>query len=241
MKYVVYCHLFPNKKRYIGITSQLPEYRWNNGEGYSSQVLVYRAIKRYGWENIQHLILAEDLTKQEAIELEKFYISKYNTLDKKCGYNLTAGGEGGCKYSPSAETRRKLSEANRGRRRSDEFRRACAERARNQVMTAETKQKISNTMKLRGSNHLTPEQRAKLSAALIGNTNAKGTVQSAEANEKRSVALRGVTKSEETKAKMRKPKSEEAKRNMKRAQEERWRKYYESKQMSQGDGGSVRE
>ena len=39
--YVVYCHIFPNKKRYVGITSQKPEYRWNNGKGYRTQRYLY--------------------------------------------------------------------------------------------------------------------------------------------------------------------------------------------------------
>ena len=32
--YTVYCHIFPNGKRYVGITKQKPEYRWDNGNGY---------------------------------------------------------------------------------------------------------------------------------------------------------------------------------------------------------------
>ena len=45
--YSVYELIFPNGKRYIGLTGQEPESRWKNGEGYKGQ-LVYKPIKKYG-------------------------------------------------------------------------------------------------------------------------------------------------------------------------------------------------
>lgn len=33
-KWCVYVHIAPNGKKYVGITSQKPEKRWNHGEGY---------------------------------------------------------------------------------------------------------------------------------------------------------------------------------------------------------------
>ena len=238
MNYSVYCHVFPNGKRYIGITSQPLEYRWNEGRGYQYQPLIFRAIRKYGWCNIDHVILAKELSEEAAKELEKFYISKYKTSNKQFGYNLTLGGEGHLGYSPTAETREKLSKSNRGKKRTENFRQQCSERAKNQVMLQETKDKISESLKKRGNSFVTPEYREKLSSALLGNKNAKGTVQSAEANQRRSEALKGIVRSEETKAKMRKPKSKEALENMKRASQLRWEKYYEEK-MSQSDSGRV--
>ena len=239
MKYVVYCHLFPNGKRYIGITSAKPIYRWNSGNGYSGQVLMCRAINKYGWSSIEHIILAEDLSKQEACQLEQFYITKYRTTDIRYGYNLTAGGEGHTGYSPSPETRQKLSAAIKGQKRSEEFRRACSDRMKGKKLSEETTKKISEGLKRRGNSFVTEEYRRKLSLAHMGNTNTRGTVQSAETKKKISESLKGVPKSEETKAKMRKPKSEEARANMKKAQELRWRKYYEDKQLdlSRQSGG----
>ena len=238
MSYTVYCHEFPNGKKYVGITSQELEYRWNHGKGYESQVLVFRAIQCYGWENIQHKILAQDLSKDKAQELEKFYIQKYNTSNKRYGYNLTQGGEGHTGYSPTLETRAKLSEANRGKKRTEDFRKQCSVRAKNQVVSEETKKKISDSLKKRGNSFVTAEYRKKLSDSLKGNQNALGSFQSVEANRKRSDSLRGVPKSEETKEKMRKPKSKEAVENMRKASKVRWAKYYMDK-MSQSDQGRV--
>ena len=71
-EWIVYQHIFPNNKSYIGITSQKPEYRWGaKGENYNSQPLMASAIKKYGWDNIKHLILFTDLTAEEASKRNK--------------------------------------------------------------------------------------------------------------------------------------------------------------------------
>ena len=97
-EWVVYQHIFPNNKSYIGITSQKPEYRWGkNGKNYNNQPLMANAIKKYGWDNIKHLILFTNLTAEEAFKKEQELILKYHTyyLDESGpGYNMTYGGEG---------------------------------------------------------------------------------------------------------------------------------------------------
>jgi len=92
--YVVYVHIFPNSKRYVGITQQKPEWRWSNGEGYKDQPLVYNAIRKYGWHNVEHKILYTNLTKAEACAKEIELIAEWQTTDDAFGYNLTSGGEG---------------------------------------------------------------------------------------------------------------------------------------------------
>lgn len=95
MGYVVYCHRnIKNGKRYIGITKNNPNKRWRNGKGYYTQYFS-RAIKKYGWENFEHIILENNLTKEQACKAEKFYINKYDTTNPKNGYNETLGGDGG--------------------------------------------------------------------------------------------------------------------------------------------------
>lgn len=110
----VYKHTTPSGKIYIGITSQSPEKRWLNGRGYKRNEHFWNAIKKYGWENIKHEILAENLTKEEACRLEKFYIELYKSADQTKGYNLTTGGETGAVHT--VESRRKLSESKKGKR-----------------------------------------------------------------------------------------------------------------------------
>ena len=97
--WTIYQHKFPNGKSYIGKTSRPPKIRWGlNGNNYKeNQPLMYNAIKKYGWDNIDHIILEEKLTAEEADIKEQEYIEKFHSyyLDELGpGYNMTRGGEG---------------------------------------------------------------------------------------------------------------------------------------------------
>lgn len=109
--YTVYMHVFPNGKRYVGITGQGVKERWRvNGNGYKPQKLVYRAIKKYGWDNIEHVIIAENLSLSNAEELEKNLIAQYQTTNSDFGYNQSTGGENSpIGVKRSEETKKKLS------------------------------------------------------------------------------------------------------------------------------------
>lgn len=77
LKFYLYIHIVPKEinpyghdKYYVGITSRHPKIRWMNGLGYKTQMF-YRAIEKYGWDNIEHKIIASNLNQTEAEELEK--------------------------------------------------------------------------------------------------------------------------------------------------------------------------
>lgn len=92
--YSVYRHTCPNGKVYIGITKQKPERRWGNGgRGYKENEYFYRAIQKYGWDNIRHEIIAKGLTEDEAATMEIDLISRYRATDRSCGYNRHFGGK----------------------------------------------------------------------------------------------------------------------------------------------------
>lgn len=113
--YCVYMHITPNKKRYIGITCRKPEYRWNNGNAYVTNKHFYNAILKYGWENIEHIILAKGLSKKVAGEMEISLIDKYNTTNPSKGYNQSTGGEfGGVGVVFTDDRRKKIGEAHKG-------------------------------------------------------------------------------------------------------------------------------
>lgn len=112
--YSVYKHTTPSGKVYIGITSKDVKERWLNGRGYQRNEHFWNAIKKYGWENIKHEVIASGLTKEEATEAEKLYIALYKSHEIKHGYNLTKGGETGIVHT--YESRRKLSESKKGKR-----------------------------------------------------------------------------------------------------------------------------
>lgn len=94
MGYFVYVHICPNGKKYVGITRQRPKKRWNNGWGYIDNEHFTRAIKKYGWENINHMVI-EVNTEKEMFYLEKYLIAYYNSNDPEYGYNKSRGGECG--------------------------------------------------------------------------------------------------------------------------------------------------
>ena len=95
--YCVYMHILKSDgRKYIGITkyAKNPNKRWQNGNGYTKQDYFYNAIKKYGWNAFTHIVLFDDLTKEQALLKEKACIKLFNTQNRLYGFNLTAGGDG---------------------------------------------------------------------------------------------------------------------------------------------------
>lgn len=159
-KFYVYVHVCPNGKRYVGCTTQKPEYRWGkNGEGYKSQ-LFERAILKYGWDNITHEVFEVD-SKEEMYRKEVELISFYHSNDPRYGYNCSTGGESGFSgYRHSEEARKKISEATKGKSRSKETRKRMSEANKGKIFSEETRKKIAETTR---KNHSDPEYREKMS------------------------------------------------------------------------------
>ena len=93
--YWVYKHTNKiNGKVYIGISRQRPYYkRWRNGNGYIHSAHFYSAIQKYGWDNFEHEILYDWVTKEFAQNKEQELIELYNSKNPMFGYNITNGGE----------------------------------------------------------------------------------------------------------------------------------------------------
>lgn len=91
--YIVYEHVFPNGKRYIGITCRSLKQRFKNGYGYAHNKHMISAIKKYGWDNVIHNVLDKDLSKSEAEKLEIELIKKYDLTNRNKGYNIELGGK----------------------------------------------------------------------------------------------------------------------------------------------------
>lgn len=110
--YTVYMHVSPSGKRYFGITAVGVEQRWgHNGHNYKGQVFE-NAIKKYGWDNIKHVVLFTGLSKEEAEQKEIELIARYKTTDKRYGYNVENGGKTVGRFTE--ETKRKISESKKG-------------------------------------------------------------------------------------------------------------------------------
>ena len=72
-KYVVYQHVTPDGMYYFGATQNV-ERRWSrNGAEYKGTAL-QPYIEKFGWENIQHIVLFRDQTRENALWIENFLI-----------------------------------------------------------------------------------------------------------------------------------------------------------------------
>ena len=165
MEFYVYKHTCPNEKIYIGITKQQPIKRWGyNGYGYRKNTLFYRAIQKYGWSNIKHEILYENLSKEEAEQKEIELIEKYKSNQPKYGYNIANGGN--TTGTVSEATKEKISKTLKGYEFSDERRKNISINTRKAMANPEIRKKISEANKgrtnWRKGLKLTEEEREKL-------------------------------------------------------------------------------
>ena len=189
--YTVYKHTTPSGKVYIGTTSKKPEYRWNNGKGYMCNRRFCDAIRKYGWENIEHEVISTGIDKGQAYAMEAELIAKYDATNPAKGYNISIGGEcGALGTSRSHEARRKISEAKKGH-----------------TVSPETRRKISEAKKCANNynygKHLSYETRRKLSEANKGSKHPNfGKHTSSETRLKMSEAHKGHTVSPETRRKI---------------------------------------
>lgn len=178
--YTVYMHIFPNNKLYIGITSKsCAEYRWGkNGENYDKQPLVRNAIKKYGWDNIQHIVLINGLSKEWACKIEQCLIAQHRSNEYKYGYNMTAGGEGRFDSHLSDETKELLRQINIGKtyssevgkKRSETFKQKRANGWKKPPMSDEQKEKLR---KANLGKHHTEETKKKMSNSKKGKKSSK--------------------------------------------------------------------
>jgi group I intron endonuclease len=140
MGYIVYVHTTPNGKKYVGITGQTLQQRWQNGLGYRKSSRFYNAILKYGWENIKHEILFENLTKAEAEQKEIEYIALYKSNDKRFGYNIENGGNSVGKLSE--ETKKKISLKRKGIKPNDETRKKLSNAHKKENLSLQTLNKM---------------------------------------------------------------------------------------------------
>lgn len=94
--WTLYKATFPNRKVYIGITSQtlkarIQQHKWKRAA--SLKLPMYRALKKYKDSVVWETILTFD-KKEHAIAAEISFIDFYNSTTPDKGYNLTRGGQG---------------------------------------------------------------------------------------------------------------------------------------------------
>lgn len=169
--FTVYVHHLPNNKVYVGITQKKVLARWGkDGTGYETQQLFWRAIQKYGWDNIQHEIVAENLSKEEACQMEIDLIAKYKSNNSDYGYNISFGGDVvQLGLTRTEEQRKHISEGHKGIvltdsqidnlndiheklkgvPRSEEVKAKISQANRGKVRTEEMRKRMSEAQKLR--------------------------------------------------------------------------------------------
>lgn len=184
---------------------------------HGSGVLWTKVLKKRPKELIKEEYIKTCYSEEEMNSDEQHYIKVFKTLWPN-GYNLTEGGDGGVRCD---ETRRKISEAmkgkpshNKGKLMSEEQKKKMSESQKGKHHSEETKKKMSISRKGRtGPNKgktMSEEQKKKISESLKGRTPSnKGTHISEETRRKISNSLKGRTApnkgthiSEETKKKI---------------------------------------
>ena len=150
MSYIVYMHTNKtNGKIYVGLTSKKPEERWGNGQKYKKGTHFRNAVNKYGWDNFEHKIIKENLSKNEASYWEQYYISFYNSSDRRYGYNMSSGGEHGG-HPQTEETKKKISENGyhqgmKGKKHSDETKRKMSKSRIGKEFSDKSKEKMKKS------------------------------------------------------------------------------------------------
>lgn len=134
---IIYCYTSPSGKQYIGQTWNEIK-RKNDHKNGRRKCAFYDAIKKYGIDNFKYELLHESDNQQELDFLEDMEIMTRNTLVPN-GYNIRRGGSHG-KHSEASKKLSSISHkgkklpgvsiANRGRRRTEEQRRAQSKRTK---------------------------------------------------------------------------------------------------------------
>jgi group I intron endonuclease len=142
---IIYKATSPVNKVYIGQTTEtlaqrkrkhLISAKYGDHRGtFQCAILEFGGVNAFLWEEIDTAYSKDELNQKEI-----YWIAHYKANNPDYGYNLT---EGGTAFSPSPETRRKIGNANRGKRMSDEAKQKNREAHLGKRATTETRRKIS--------------------------------------------------------------------------------------------------
>jgi group I intron endonuclease len=174
MFYVYKIRCIKNNKLYIGKAADVAQ-RWlkhlydaRTNRGF----VLHKAINKYGKDNFEISVIEECETDDMALEREIFWIAEYKTnlykYGNEFGYNMTDGGDGSSGHIASLDARKKMSEASKGKPKSDAHKIALSIGGKGKILSEEHKSKIrsAGTGKKRNSN-----SKLKYSLSKLGSKN----------------------------------------------------------------------
>jgi group I intron endonuclease len=155
-----------NWKVYIGQTGRDVCIRFrehlNDTHKKNANLRFQRAIKKYGPQNFELKALQYVPNEPKALELEKWYIEKFESWKKNKGYNLSMGGGGAGVMLPEIKSR--ISKTLKGRVFSEETRQKIGLKHKGKVISTEMRRVLSEHAKRRFSDpeaRLAASQRSK--------------------------------------------------------------------------------
>lgn len=144
-----------NGKIYIGKTMLSLKERRNrhiyNSLKENRKNYFHRSIRKYGKENFKWEIVYECDDELLLNVMETMKIIVNHSYVTEGGYNLTWGGEGSCGYKPTEETKKRLSEMNKGKSFTTGHKEKISHSLKGHNVSKDTKMKISKANK--GKNH----------------------------------------------------------------------------------------
>lgn len=163
-----------NGKRYIGKNKSDNEKNNYLGSG----KILKKSINKYGKENFKKEILIKCNTLEELNEYEKYFIKKYNAINRSDFYNIAEGGTGGRTWQNYSEkekekslkkykgknsklygiprsekTKEKIRLGNLGKKRSEETRRRISESQKGEKHHFYGKKRLDHSKRMKGEKH----------------------------------------------------------------------------------------
>jgi len=146
-------------KSYIGQTIKGILYRWRS-HCYDAENLVasnnhfHRAIRKYGNDDWEHVVLIDDVPQSKLNEYEQNMIEKYDTYNS--GYNSNIGGGSAKGYKHSQEQKDKIGAAHKGKPKKPKSVKKQAESLRGRVMPEDQRAKLITAQTGIKSHHFVP-------------------------------------------------------------------------------------
>lgn len=165
---------------YIGKTNNIKR-RWRTHRNNSENILLNRAIKKYGYEHFSFRVIKSFYSEEECYNQEKILIEQLRNSGENL-YNIAEGGKGifsGTNHylygkHHSDESKRKMSESHKGKILTQEHKNKISQSCKGNFHTEEIKNKISNS---KIGKKLTQEHKNKIGISSKGRIHNKKTKQ----------------------------------------------------------------
>ncbi|AEW47209.1 putative endonuclease [Bacillus phage BCP78] len=137
-----------NGKVYVGKTTGALERRKRQhkhaAKSEKNKSYFHKALLKYGWENFSWEVIDTATDCDELNIKEIFWIKQLEANTSAKGYNLTIGGDGKVGYTHTEEARKRMSEARKGKKMSEDLKKKLIEINTGREHTEEAKKKISD-------------------------------------------------------------------------------------------------